>query len=152
MTDPTLTISVSRSVAAGGPTSLVFSGTIDANALGIVGYQPPSRLWRRTYMPDSADTHGSEPIGAAYQQAILGWDWVRDGDATETQVQASRDEVAAALAQFSYTVTTQVSGAPAEVWSAEPGDQVPSARSYEDLAHRNPVFAVTIPVYPIAGS
>lgn len=150
MTDVPVTISVSRSVAAGGPTPLVFSATVDANPLGILSYQPPSLLWRRGYMPDSSDVHGSELLSAAYQQAILGWDWVRDDDATETQVQASRDEVAAALAQVSYTVTTQVNGAPAEVWSAEPGDQVPSARSYEDLANRNPVFAVSIPVYPIA--
>jgi hypothetical protein len=148
MIDPTLTITVSRTSLS--LPDLVFSGSLDGTTLGIVGYQPPSLLWRRNYMPDSADNHGSELISAAYQQAILGWDWVRDGGATETQVQASRDEVAEALAQFAYTVTTQVSGAPAEVWSAEPGDQVPSARTYVDLVHANPVYAITLPVYPIA--
>lgn len=148
MTDPTLTITVSRTSLSLSP--LVFSAALDGTTLGIVGYQPASRLWRRGYMPDSVDSHGSELVSAAYQQAILGWDWVRDNGATETQVQASREEVAAALAQFSYTITTQVSGAPAEVWAADPGDQVPAARTFENLAHRNPVYAVSVPVYPIA--
>lgn len=151
MTDPavTLTISIDRSGMPGSPSPLVFSATLDGTALGIVGYQPPATDWRRDYAPDSADVHGSELIAAAYQQAILGWDWVDDNASTETQVQASRKEVEAALAQFSYPITTQVSGAPAEVWLAEPGTQTPSARTYEDLANRNPVFAVSVPVYPI---
>lgn len=148
MVDPTLTITVSRTSLALSP--LIFSGTLDVNALGIVGYQPPALQHRRTYMPDSASVVGSELLESAYQQSILGWDWVRDGATTETQLQASRVEVAAALAQFSYTITTQVTGAPAEVWSAEPGDLVPSARDYTNLAHLSQVFAVTVPVYPIA--
>lgn len=150
MTDPTLTVSVSRTVAAGGPTPLVFSAALDGTTLGIVGYQPAATAWRLNYAPDSVDTHGSELLSAAYQQAILGWDWVRDNGATETQVQASRKEVEAALAQFTYTITTQVSGAPAEVWRADPGTQTPAARTYSDLAYRNPVYAVTVPVFPIA--
>lgn len=147
MTDPTLTISIDRTSLSLSP--LVFSASL-GTTLGILDYQPPAKQWRRGYAPDSADVHGSELLSAAYQQAILGFDWVRDGDSTETQVQASRVEVEAALAQFSYTVTTQVSGAPAEVWAADPGAQVPSARTYSNLRHRNPVFDVTIPVYPIA--
>jgi hypothetical protein len=148
MTDPTLTITISRTSLSLSP--LVFSAALDVNPLGIVGYQPPALQWRLGRMPDSADVHGSETISASYQQSILGWDWVREDGSTETQVQASRKEVEAALGQFSYTITTQISGAPAEVWSADPGDQVSSARSYEDLANANPVFAVTVPVYPIA--
>lgn len=148
MIDPTFTITIGR--ASLSLPDLVFSGTFDGTALGITAYQSPSLLWRRGYMPDSADSHGSELVSAAYQQAILGWDWVRDNEATETQVQASRKEVEAALAQFSYPITTQISGAPAEVWSAEPGDQVPAPRTYENLAYRNPVYAVTVPVYPVA--
>jgi hypothetical protein len=146
--DPTLTITVSRTSLS--LPALVFSGTLDSNVLGVVGYQQPALQWRLGYMPDSADVHGSEALSAAYQQAILGWDWARDGATTETQLQASRVEVAAALAQFSYTITTQISGAPAEVWRADPGSQVPSARTYVDLAHLSQVFAVTVPVYPIA--
>lgn len=152
MTDPTLTVTIDRSGMPGSLSPLVFSGVRDSTVLGIVGYQPPATQWRIGYAPDAADVHGSEPVSAAYQQAILGFDWLRALGSTETQVQASRKEVEAALAQFSYTVTTQVSGAPAEVWAADPGSQVPSARTYVDLANRSPVFAVTIPVYPIPGS
>ena len=152
MTDPTLTISVSRTIAAGGPDPLLFSASLDGTPLGILNYQQPASQQRVAYAPDSINVHGSEAIGSSLQQALLPFDWVRDDDATETQVQASRKEVEAALAQFSYTVTTQVSGAPAEVWRADPGSQVPSPRTYEDLANRNPVYAVTIPVYPIPGS
>lgn len=148
MTAPTLTIVIDRTSLSLSP--LTFSASLDGATLGVVDYQPPALQWRLGYMPDSSDAHGSELVSAAYQQAILGFDWVRDGGATETQVQASRAEVAAALAQFSYTVETQVSGAPAEVWSADPGSQVPSARVYANLLHRNPVYAVSIPVYPIA--
>lgn len=148
MTDPTLTVSIDRtslSLAA-----LVFSATLDANALGIVAYQPPSMQSRLAYMPDSFDVNGSEAIGASWQQAILGFDWVRDNGATETQVQASYAEVLAAIGQFAFPVTTQVSGAPAQVWSANRGSMSAAPRTYSDLTYRNPVYAVTIPVYPIA--
>lgn len=146
--DPTLTVSIDRTSLSLAP--LVFSGSLDGTALGIVGYQPPSLQMRVAYAPDSVNVHGSEPVGASYQQAILGVDWVRDGAATETQVQASFAEVAAAVGQFSYTVTTQVSGAPAQVWSADPGSLSASGRTFGDLANVNPVFALSIPVYPIA--
>jgi hypothetical protein len=148
VTDPTLTISIDRTSLSLSP--LAFSGANDGTTLGVVSYQPPALQWRVTYMPDSIDSHGSEAVGAAYQQALLSFDWVRDGGATETQVKASFDEVVAALGQFSYTVTTQVSGAPAQVWAADPGALAPSPRTYADLANRTPVFTVTIPVYPIA--
>jgi hypothetical protein len=148
MTDPTLTIIVSRTLLGLDP--LEFSARLDGTTLGIVQFQPPASQSRNTYMPDSVDVTGSELIGSSEQQAIIGWDWVREIGSTETQVQASRLEVRAAIRQFAFTVTTQISGAPAEVWSADPGSQVPSARDYTNLANRNPVFAVTIPVYPIA--
>lgn len=150
MTDPTLTISISRSTAAGGPTALVFDAQPGAT-LGIVAYQPPGLQQRITYAPDSMSVHGSEAIGTSWQQALLTFDWVRDGATSESDVQTSYAEVAAALAQMSYTVTTQVSGAPAQVWAADPGSLAPSARTYVDLV--NPgmvVYSVSIPVYPIA--
>jgi hypothetical protein len=150
MTDPTLTITVDRTSLS--LSALVFSASLDANALGIVGYQPPALQQRIAYAPDSVNIHGSEAIAASYQQAVLGWDWIRDG-ATEAQVQTSFDEVADALAQFSFTITTQVSGATAQVWSADPGSMTPAARSYVDLV--NPgiqVFSASVPVYPIAGA
>jgi hypothetical protein len=150
MTDPTLMISIDRTSLSLDP--LVFSGSPDGTVLGVVSYQPPGLQRRITYAPDSADVDGSEAVASAWQQALLSFDWVRDGGATETQVQASYLEVAAALAQFSYPVTTQVSGAPAQVWAADSGSLAPAARTYVDLVNHNPVYSVTIPVRPIPGS
>lgn len=150
MVDPTLTISIDRTSLSLPP--LVFSGTLDSNDLGVVDYQQPALQMRVGYVPDSVDRHGSQKNSAAYQQAILGWDWVADQAASETESQAAYLEVAAALAQFDYTITTQVSGAPAQVWDPDPGSVVPSSRTYEDLSNLTQVFAVTVPVYPIAGS
>lgn len=153
MTDPTLTISLSRSTAAGGPTPLLFSGALDGTALGVVNYQPPARQSRVTYAPDSIYVHGSEPIAASWQQAMLNFDWMLDSAADEAAVQAAYAEVVAAVGQFSYSVTTQINGAPAEVWAADMGSVVPPQRTFVDLAHPDAlVVAVTIPVYPIPGS
>lgn len=150
MIDPTLTISIDRTSLSLSP--LTFSGAQDGTTLGIVEYLPPQLRSRVLYMPSSADVHGDEAIAASWQQSILGFDWTRDGVATETQIQASFAEVMAAIGQFSYTVTTQVSGAPAQVWAADMGSMTPSARNYIDLANLTPVYAVSIPVYPIAGA
>lgn len=73
--------------------------------------------------------------------------------ANETSAQSSYATVAAAIGQHSFTVTTQVSGAPAQVWSADRGSiQLAGSggRTYIDLMNANPEYAVTIPVYPIA--
>lgn len=152
MTDPTLTITIDRSSLPGSLDPLEFSGNLDDAGLGILDYQPPARQARVAYAPDSVNTHGSEATGASWQQAILGFDWVCDTAADETALQAAYEEVVAALGQFSYEVTTQVSGAPAQTWSADMGSCAPSQRDYENLANLNPVYAVSIPVYPIPGS
>lgn len=152
MIDPTLTITVSRLLLPGPPAALVFSGKKGDVPLVITGYVPPSREARVTYAPDSVDVHGSVPIAAAWQQSIIGWDWAADGLTSESDVQAAYDEVAAALGQFTYTVTTQVSGAPAQAWKADMGSITPVPRTFANLANLNPEYAVTIPVYPIAGS
>lgn len=147
---PTQTITIDRTSLSLSP--LVFSGTLDANPLGIVNFQAPAYIQRALYMPDSSDVHGSEPIASVYQQGLLSWDWMRDNSTSETQVQAAAEEVRVALAQFSYPVTTQTSGAPAQVWAASPGSLTPPPRTYLDLAYLTPVFAVSIPVYPLPGT
>lgn len=149
MIDPTFTLSIDRSALSLAP--LVFSGSLDANDLGVVNYQAPAFQSRVTYAPDSMNVHGSEAIGGAWQQAILGFDWMLDEAANETAVTAAYAEVVAAVGQFSYAVTTTVSDASAQVWAADMGSIVPPRRTYVDLAHPNAlVVAVSIPVYPIA--
>ena len=149
---PTLTVAISRASLPGGLSPLLFTGSRDGAQLKIVGYQAPARVARITYAPDSVDVDGAEAIAAAWDQTNLGIDWAIHDAASETVLQTAYAEVAAAIGQFSYTVTTQVSGAPAEVWAADRGTLVPSARTYENLANISTVFALTIPVRPIPGS
>lgn len=149
MVDPTLTITISQPGA-----DLVLSATEDANDYGIVRYAPPALQARLTAMPDSPYTHGTEYTGMAWQQSLLSFDWVPDHAADEGDVAVAHAAVVAAVGQFEFTVTTQVSGAPAEVWSANAGSVALAggSRGYFDLVNANPVYSVTIPVYPIAGA
>lgn len=152
MTTPTLTITISRTSLPGSLSPLVLSGSVDSNALGIVNYQPPARLSRITYAPDPVDIDGSEDIAVAWQDSLLNFDWMPDQASTWTVVQTSYADIVAALGQFSYTVTTQVSSAPAEVWTAKRGSITPPGLDFVNMAYRRPVYAVTIPVRPIPGS
>jgi len=151
MTEPTTLITISRTALS--LSDLVLSGTLaDANGFGIVRYFPPGRQSRVLYAPDSADVHGSEAVAWSLQQAMLGFDWMPVGAASETAVQTARNAMEAAISQFSFQVTTQVSGAPAEAWKADPGSMTlggSDGRTYVDMKYRVPVYAVTIPVYPI---
>lgn len=148
MTAPTLTISIDRSSLSLSP--LVLSGTNDSNDLGVVNYTPPAKQKRLGQMPDAPDIDGTEYVSSSYQQSRLNFDFVTDKATSETELQALEDELAAAIDQFAFVVTTQVDGAPARAWSANSGDLIPPSRTYTDLANHNPVFAVSIPVFPIA--
>jgi hypothetical protein len=145
----TLTVTIDRTSLSLSP--LVLSGSDDANDLGITAFQRPGRLARIKYMPDSDDVHGSEAVSMAWQQAVLGFTWVSDRAEDEADVQAARQELEAALGQFSYTVTTQEGDAAAETWQADPGSMQLAAggRTTSDLEWHNPQWSVTIPVYPI---
>lgn len=149
MTDIPVLITISRTAAAGGPDPLVISGSIDENALGVTDFKRPGLNARITYAPDSRYFDGSEETAVAWDQGILAFSWVPDQAENETDNQASHWEVAAAIAQRRFDVTTQVSDAPAEVWRAKRGSMIPDARSYSDLVNNNPVYALTIPVHPI---
>lgn len=153
MIDPTLTISLGRSGLAVPAADLLFAGTRGATDFGIVGYQSPALQRRIGYAPDSPYIDGSEAISASWQQALMRFDWFFDNPtATETDVRAAYDEVVEAIGQFSFTVTTAVNGAPGQLWRADSGSIVEPERTYQNLANQNPVYTVTIPVYPIPGS
>lgn len=150
MTAPTVTVSIDRTGLS--LSALTFSGTRSGTARGISRFIPPGMVDRTTYMPDSPDVDGSEAVSTAWAQGILGFDWFPIGAANETAVQAARNEVIAAIGQFEFTVTTQVGGAPAEVWSATRGAMVlggSDGRTFVDLSLLCPVYAITIPVFPV---
>lgn len=150
MTAPTVTISIDRTSLSLG--ALTFSGTRSGTARGITRFIPPNMIDRTRYMPDSDSIDGSEATATAWAQAVLGFDWFPIGAANETAVQAARNEVIAAIGQFEFLVTTQVSGAPEEVWSANRGSMVlggSDGRTLVDLSHLCPLYAVTLNVYPV---
>lgn len=150
--DPTLTINISRLLLPGDLDPLEFSATLDGTTLGILSYQEPAMLQRLGYMQDHPDVDGSELTSASLQKVLLGFDWFADLAETEAEAQSAKVEVRAALRQIAYTVTTQVSGAPAEVWFADPGNMTPSPRTYDDLVNLGQAHEVSIPVQPIPGA
>lgn len=150
MTDPTLLITIDRTSLSLSP--LVLSGSEDGNDLGVTSYQAPALQARIGYAPDSANIDGSEAISAAWQQSLMSFNYVADRAADETESRASYAEVVAALAQFEYLVTTVENGAPAQIWTANRGSIAPPQRSYGDMVSGQPVYAITIPVYPIPGA
>lgn len=149
MTDVPILITISRTTEAGGPDPLILSGTIDSHELGIIGFTRPGLNARNTYAPDSRYFDGSEETATAWEQSLLSFAWVADQAANETEGQGSYWEVAAAIAQRRFDVTTKVDDAPSEVWRAKRGSMTPDPRSYSDLVDNNPAYSVTIPVHPI---
>lgn len=146
-----LTITIDRTGMTGSPAPLVLSAEDDGTPLGVHAYAPPGRVGRVTYLPDEPDTHGSIPQAASLQQAILAFG-VSAVAASESGMRALIAEVEAALARLSYQVTTMVGDGPAETWlatwgSIELADN--SGRDYADLRDADPVYSVSIPVFPI---
>lgn len=152
MIDPTLTVSISRLLLPGDLDPLVFAATPVDGTLGIFNYRQPAAIARNGYAPANRFRDGLELTSTAWEKSNIALDWMADEAASETEIQASYDEVWAAIGQFRFTVTTQVSGAPALVWKADRGSMTPEPRTYLDLANLCPVYPVTIPVHPIPGA
>lgn len=149
-----VSISIDRTALSLGPLELF--GSLATNpAFGIVRYFAPTDQARVKTMPPSDDIHGNEAIAGSWDQAVLGFDWTPVGAADWAAVKAAKAEMRAAIGQFEFLVTTIEDGAPAEVWSANMGSMLPfgsDGLTRIDLKSDMPVFAVTIPVYPIAGT
>lgn len=144
-----LTVTIDRSSL--GKADLVISAGQDTT-IGLARYSPPDTVARVTYMPDNPNIDGSEAIGASWQQAMLGFNALFDQATSEADIASGVAELCEAVGQFSYLVTTQVGNAPAEKWSADRGSVTlanSDGRAFEDLLHLDPVYSVTIPVYPI---
>lgn len=152
--DPTLTITIDRSGMPGALTDLVLSARLDGADFGITSYSPPDFESQNTYAADSPYTHGSEVAASKIAQGFLTFAWVPVSATTTAEVQVARDEIKAAIRQFSFLVTTKEGLAPAEVWAADPGSQRLAGGSLTRMVikHLVPVYVVTIPVYPIPGA
>jgi hypothetical protein len=78
----------------------------------------PDFAFRYTYAPDSAYVAGSVLLAAVLQQSAL-TAVVYVSASTGTALQALKDEVAAAVSQFTYSLSLTVDGV-TTTWSADP--------------------------------
>lgn len=149
--DPTLTVSMTRTLLPGSLPPLEFSATLDGTTLGIAGFQRPGAIARNGYAPANRFMDGLAATSSAWEKASLGLDWFADLAETETDNQAAYNEVWACIGQFRFLITTKVSDAPAQVWIADRGSMSPNPLTYLDMVYPGPVYPVTIPVHPIPG-
>lgn len=143
-----LTISINRtslSLSALSMSALLADGT----ALGIVGYQEPAKTPRVGYAPSSNYEHGDTVLSWSWQQSILNFDVVPVNPATEAVARDLIDQLVTAVSRVQYQTTVTVNGV-AKVWTCDVGSVTPAgARTLVDLKTKAPVWAVSIPCYPI---
>jgi hypothetical protein len=96
---------------------LVIAGTAPSAGLWIELADNPDFLFRYTYAPDSAYVPGKQLLAAVLDQATLPVT-VHGQAASANDLSALRDELSAALAQFSYPVTLTLDGI-STTWSAD---------------------------------
>lgn len=147
MVDPSLVITIDRTSLSLSP--LVLSAA-PGSELGIFDYTEPAEQTRVEYAPQSRIVDGATSIGAALQQTILPFSFLTLVD-TETESRALVAEVRAAVKQSpTFEVTVSVSDAADETWTCDPGSVTPTgSRTFVNLTHPRPIFAVDIPCYPI---
>lgn len=154
MPDPSLTIAIDRTGMAGAPAPLVLvskaSDVASNSVLGVSGYREPAKQMRRRTAPPSDFLHGDVVLGMVYQQATLPFQVTAKPGSTETQVKAALAELEAAIARLQFEVTVTVGDAPAQTWTCDAGEAMPTSdRSYADLRSVRPSWSVSIPCYPI---
>lgn len=146
MPDPTLTISIDRTVLSLSPLLFVASGD---GQLGVTDYREPALQPRLRVAPPSDFIHGEIPLAWSYQQTILEWSFATFGT-TEVESRVLVAEVRAAVTQaLSFPVTVTINGV-AETWSCNPGQvTAEGSRTYENLRDSDPSWLVSLPCYPI---
>lgn len=145
---PTLLISIDRTLLSLSP--LVLSGSDDANALGISGYQEPAMQPRVSYAPDSGWVDGDAALSWKWQQSILGFNAFPSAT-SEVSARALHAELVAAVTQgLEFPVTVTVDDADPETWICNPGSVVyVEGRDFPDLLRHNAVWSVILPCHPI---
>ena len=147
MTSVTITIDRSSLSLA----DLVLAGQGTTETWGIATYRTPGKVARISYAPDADNIHGSIPVAASWQQGMLSFTAFPTVADTAARV-AALAELEQALGQFAYTVTVTESGT-SEAWAANMGSiELAGDRTRSDMEQNNPLYSVTIPVYPIAGT
>jgi hypothetical protein len=129
---------------------LVLTGHDDpTRSLSVTDYREPAMQARITYAP-TGDAHGDVPLSWSYQETLLNFAAFAETATSEADARAKVADLTAALGRLSYTVTITVNGATPEVWTCRPGTVAPAdSRTYSDMVSGKPVWAVSIPAYPI---
>lgn len=147
----TLTISIDRTGMVGDPDPLVLLAQDGASdtVLFVTGYAEPAKQVRNRFAPPSDFSHGEVPLGWSWQQSLLLFE-VTPFEATETEGKVAIVELEAAISRLSFVVTVTVGDADPYAWTCTAGSITPTtARSYMDLTHSNPSWAVSIPCHPV---
>ena len=111
------------------------------------GLAIPNFDLRRTYAPDSAWAAGRMLLGAVLDQAMLPLTVAVIGTSAAT-LKARKDELAAALGQFAYSVTVTVGGVVQGTWPAEAATVWWGVVDHGDAQIFHAVGTTSIPVNP----
>lgn len=146
-----LTITIDRTGLALDP--LIIGDSPDGSGVGLWipagGYVSPDFTARLTYAPDSAYVAGRALLAATLEAATLPLVIIVEGS-SQADMAARKAELAAALFQFSYTVTVDLDGN-SETWSADPTYPQWGEISHAWASRFMGRAVVTIPINP-AGS
>ena len=112
------------------------------------GLEEPDQTWRLTYMPDHPDLHGKQLLSAVREHSAIPARVYTDA-ASAADLATNKATLAAALGQFSYTVTLNLDGATA-AYSADPCGPRWGAVDSGMVRGRIAAASFVIPVYPIA--
>lgn len=149
MSDPSsLTISIDRTSMTLSP--LLLCGHDDpSRVLSVSTYREPAMQPRINYAP-TGDDHGDTPLSWSYQETVLAFNVFDEGGASEATMRAKIAQLVAALGRLTYTATITVGDADPETWTCRAGAVAPvDDRTSFDLQGHRPMWAVTIPAYPI---
>jgi hypothetical protein len=145
--DPSLTVSIDRT-GMDPDTPLVLSGEDDANVWGILpGWQIPGKEPVEV-LADSSRTHGSVLKHWKWQDGVMSGEVAASTDTPE-DLQAAIDELEAAIGRSAYEVTVTKNGI-VRLWRCRVGTLMPSVIDYEQLAHNQHPYNLSMRCYPIS--
>ena len=113
------------------------------------GLARPPRGWRRRYADDGL-YHGSLLTQATLEQTTLPMR-VNVHAASTAALEALQEELEDAVSQFTYTTTVTIDGV-AKIWNSDPADLAWGDVDSGEVKAFLVQAALTIPVYPIAGT
>jgi hypothetical protein len=145
--DPSLTIAIDRTGMTPS-TDLVLSGDDDSNVWGVLpGWQIPGKQ-PEIQLASSPRTHGGVVKQWKWLDGIMSGHLAATPD-TPAELQEAIDELEAALGRSAYDITVTKNGI-GRLWRCQPGTVNPSTIDYEQLAHNQHPYSISIPCYPIA--